>query len=189
MLPSGSGMVWLQRSSRLVLRPPHLHPPLPVALARTLRVPLARRFASSSPPTRSLLARLLPTPFRPSPDSGSSLRKVIALAKPEKKPLLLAICLILVSSSVSMAVPLTVGKLIDFFSASDPVSGPFGVPHMLVPTSTTCSIYRTDSRSTRRQAYSSSRSRPAPPATPPDRSLCACLVRPFPVSRFWLVCS
>ncbi|KAF9460732.1 P-loop containing nucleoside triphosphate hydrolase protein [Collybia nuda] len=44
----------------------------------------------------------------------------MALAKPERKPLLLAIGLLLVSSSVSMSIPFTIGKLIDFFSTTNP---------------------------------------------------------------------
>ena len=107
-------------SPRLVLRghrPPHFRLPIPVPLSPR------RPFASHSPPVhRGLLSRLLPQTLRPSPGSGSSFRKVVALAKPEKKPLFLAICLLLVSSSVAMTVPLTVGKLIDFFSADNPVS-------------------------------------------------------------------
>ena len=111
-------------SPRLVLRPPRpalFRPPRPFVLSH----PPRRLFASHPPPAhRALLARLLPKTFRPSPDSGSSLRKVISLAKPERKPLFLAICLLLVSSSVAMTIPLTIGKLIDFFSADDPVSAP-----------------------------------------------------------------
>ncbi|KAF8435104.1 P-loop containing nucleoside triphosphate hydrolase protein [Boletus edulis BED1] len=107
-------------SPRLFLRPPrpaHFRPPRPVVLLHAPR----RLFASHPPPAhRSLLSRLFPQTLRPSPDSGPSLRKVIALAKPERKPLLLAVCLLLVSSSVAMTIPLTVGKLIDFFSADDP---------------------------------------------------------------------
>lgn len=53
--------------------------------------------------------------------SASSFRKIVALAKPEKKPLMLAVGLLLVSSSVSMSIPFTVGKLIDYFTSADPV--------------------------------------------------------------------
>ncbi|KAG8221226.1 hypothetical protein J3R82DRAFT_1388 [Butyriboletus roseoflavus] len=145
-------------------RPAHFHSPRPVVLSHAF----ARPFASSVT-HRSLLSPLLPKSLRPSPNSSSSLRKVIALAKPEKKPLLIAICLLLVSSSVAMTIPLTVGKLIDFFSASNPVSG-----HCLLSFASSsrpdsaprrgrgngyalgaCSIYRTDSQSIRHLAYSS----------------------------------
>jgi len=51
----------------------------------------------------------------------SSFRKIIALAKPEQKPLLIAIGLLLVSSAVSLTIPFTVGRLIDFFSSPNPV--------------------------------------------------------------------
>ncbi|PPQ64552.1 hypothetical protein CVT24_008454 [Panaeolus cyanescens] len=64
-----------------------------------------------------------------SPKTSSSFKKILALAKPEKKPLLIAIGLLLVSSAVSMSVPFTIGKLIDFFSSNDPASQqiPFGL--------------------------------------------------------------
>ncbi|KAG6879132.1 hypothetical protein C0992_004949 [Termitomyces sp. T32_za158] len=64
--------------------------------------------------------------FRKSPQSTSSFLKVLNLAKPEKKPLLTAIGLLLVSSSVSMSVPFTIGKLIDFFASTNPQI-PFGL--------------------------------------------------------------
>ncbi|KAJ7350634.1 P-loop containing nucleoside triphosphate hydrolase protein [Mycena albidolilacea] len=70
-----------------------------------------------SPP--SILSRFLPQSFTAS-ESASSFGKIVALAKEEKKPLLMAIGLLFVSSSVSMSVPLTVGKLIDFFSSANP---------------------------------------------------------------------
>jgi ABC-type multidrug transport system fused ATPase/permease subunit len=54
-------------------------------------------------------------------ESASSFGKIASLAKPEKKPLLMAIGLLFVSSSVSLSVPFAVGKLIDFFSSVNPV--------------------------------------------------------------------
>jgi hypothetical protein len=68
------------------------------------------------------LTRFLPSALQPAPGSSSSFRKIVALAKQEKKPLLLAVGLLLVSSSVAMSVPFTIGKLIDFFSSTNPVS-------------------------------------------------------------------
>ncbi|KAJ7647754.1 P-loop containing nucleoside triphosphate hydrolase protein [Roridomyces roridus] len=70
-------------------------------------------------PRPSILSRFLPKTLA---DSGgaSSFGKIMALAKPEKKPLLIAVGLLLVSSAVSMSIPLTVGKLIDFFSSANP---------------------------------------------------------------------
>ncbi|GFZ48505.1 ATP-dependent permease MDL1, mitochondrial [Saitozyma sp. JCM 24511] len=57
----------------------------------------------------------LPPPA--SADTGfSSVSKLVELAKPEGRQLGVAVGLLLVSSSVSMLVPLTIGKLIDFFS-------------------------------------------------------------------------
>ncbi|KAJ7287094.1 P-loop containing nucleoside triphosphate hydrolase protein [Mycena rebaudengoi] len=46
--------------------------------------------------------------------------KIASLAKEEKKPLLIATGLLFASSSVSMTIPFTIGKLIDFFSTNDP---------------------------------------------------------------------
>ncbi|KAJ7099509.1 P-loop containing nucleoside triphosphate hydrolase protein [Mycena belliarum] len=65
------------------------------------------------PPRPSILSRFLPD----NSGSASSFRKIAALAKPEKKPLLIAVGLLLSSSAVSMSIPFTVGKLIDFFSS------------------------------------------------------------------------
>ena len=50
---------------------------------------------------------------------------IVALARPEKKPLGIAIGLLMVSSAVSMSVPFTIGKLIDYFSSTNPVSPPY----------------------------------------------------------------
>ncbi|KAF9243225.1 P-loop containing nucleoside triphosphate hydrolase protein [Melanogaster broomeanus] len=120
-------------SCRLALSPARAFPPRParllvseisprsILLSQIPRHVFSRRFATQPTPSKSpILSRILPTPLQPAPGTGSSLRKVIALATPEKKPLILAICLLLVSSSVAMSVPFTIGKLIDFFSAKDP---------------------------------------------------------------------
>ncbi|TEB37668.1 hypothetical protein FA13DRAFT_1761915 [Coprinellus micaceus] len=64
--------------------------------------------------------------FRRDETGSSSFRKIISLARPEKKPLLIAVGLLFVSSAVSMSVPFTVGKLIDFFSSTNPQI-PFGL--------------------------------------------------------------
>jgi hypothetical protein len=82
--------------------------------------------APSSPlSTRpSVLSRLL-SPLSSNPDSvpptSTSFRKIVALARPERRPLLTAIGLLLVSSSVSLSIPFTVGKLIDYFTSPSPV--------------------------------------------------------------------
>ncbi|KAI5118306.1 hypothetical protein M0805_006474 [Coniferiporia weirii] len=86
--------------------------------------------AAPSPPQPGILARLLPASLRPEKSTGaptgSSFRKIVALAKPERKPLSMAIGLLLVSSSVSLSIPFTIGKLIDFFASSSPQI-PFGL--------------------------------------------------------------
>ncbi|KAL1405045.1 ATP-binding cassette permease mdl1 [Vanrija albida] len=90
--------------------------PAPVAAPPSTAEPAARR---------GLLARLTSSLALPKPkasakegESSSSLRKLAALAIPERKTLGVAVGLLLVSSSVSMLVPLTIGKIIDFFSSN-----------------------------------------------------------------------
>lgn len=96
--------------------------------------PLDSRPSSPTSPTpsppppqirRSVLSRLLPTSLLTN-DGGTSstaesFRKIVALARPERRPLLTAISLLFVSSSVSLSIPFTVGKLIDYFTSSNPV--------------------------------------------------------------------
>nr|VWO94902.1 Iron-regulated surface determinant protein B (Fur-regulated protein B) (Staphylococcal iron-regulated protein H) (Staphylococcus aureus surface protein J) [Ganoderma boninense] len=77
--------------------------------------------AKANLPRRSIWSRFLPSNAQESGKSASSFRKVVALALPEKKPLGIAIGLLLVSSTVSMSVPFTIGKLIDYFSTANPV--------------------------------------------------------------------
>ncbi|GJE97308.1 ABC transporter ATP-binding protein [Phanerochaete sordida] len=52
--------------------------------------------------------------------TASSFRAIISLARPEKRPLTLAVGLLFISSSVSMSIPFTIGKLIDYFTSSNP---------------------------------------------------------------------
>lgn len=73
------------------------------------------------PPRSSILSRFLPSGLASTGQSASSFRKIASLAKEEKKPLLIATGLLFASSSVSMTIPFTIGKLIDFFSTNDPV--------------------------------------------------------------------
>lgn len=85
---------------------------------------------TSTLPTSRPQNRLSPFSLLRSSNSGSSnsssnlssFRKIISLSGPERKPLLIATGLLLVSSSVSMSIPFTVGRLIDFFSTANPVS-------------------------------------------------------------------
>ncbi|KAJ3807029.1 P-loop containing nucleoside triphosphate hydrolase protein [Lentinula aff. lateritia] len=81
-----------------------------------LRVPVCT--ASSREPAKpGILSRFFPS--GPSV-TASSFRKIVALAKPERKPLTTAVGLLLLSSSVTMSIPFTIGKLIDFFSSVNP---------------------------------------------------------------------
>lgn len=84
--------------------------------------PISKPVAAPTPTQKPkpLLSRLIPIGEDPS-KSASSFRAIVSLARPEKRPLTLAVGLLLVSSSVSMSIPFTVGKLIDFFSSSNPV--------------------------------------------------------------------
>ncbi|TDL16129.1 hypothetical protein BD410DRAFT_731753 [Rickenella mellea] len=76
----------------------------------------------ASPPSSkpAFLARVLPQSVLPEPGSASSFRKIVALARPERKPLLKAIGLLFVSSSVSLSIPFTIGRLIDYFTSPNP---------------------------------------------------------------------
>ncbi|KAI6104888.1 P-loop containing nucleoside triphosphate hydrolase protein [Pisolithus croceorrhizus] len=103
----------------------------PYMLASQCRLPRNRlvHFHAKSLIPRRAFARHLSTQPQPKERSslaGSSLRKLSHLAKPEKKPLLFAVGLLLVSSSVAMSVPFTIGKLIDYFSTENPQI-PFGL--------------------------------------------------------------
>ena len=139
MLSLHLGRVGTRRalSVRLALSHPSTsgrYPPFPTyAFAQGARLfvssPATRAPTSSSPtPTttpRSILSRFLPSSFTSSADGSipttTSFRKIVALARPERRPLLTAIGLLLVSSSVSLSIPFTVGKLIDYFTSTTPV--------------------------------------------------------------------
>ena len=139
MLSLHLGRVGTRRalSVRLALSHPSTsrrYPPFPTyAFAQGARLfvsgPATRAPTSSSPtPTttpRSILSRFLPSSFTSSTDgsipTSTSFRKIVALARPERRPLLTAIGLLLVSSSVSLSIPFTVGKLIDYFTSTTPV--------------------------------------------------------------------
>ena len=86
---------------------------------------------TSSPPTsppstpqrslRAVLSVLKELRNTDGSSNASSFRKIVALAKPERRNLGIAVGLLLVSSSVSLSIPFTVGKLIDFFASAQPV--------------------------------------------------------------------
>ena len=102
---------------------PHLHTPSRFpSLQRPYGFPRAYSTPSGTPsvPKPSVWSRFFPLVSRDS-RNVSSFRKIIALAKPERKSLGIAICLLLVSSAVSMSIPFTVGKLIDYFTSPNPV--------------------------------------------------------------------
>ncbi|KAG2153205.1 P-loop containing nucleoside triphosphate hydrolase protein [Suillus clintonianus] len=108
----------LSSQTRDILSRRRIHP---------LSIQTSRFYATETPSKKtSGLTRFLPSALQPAPGSSSSFRKIVALAAQEKKPLLLAVGLLLVSSSVAMSVPFTIGKLIDFFSSSNPEI-PFGL--------------------------------------------------------------
>ena len=72
--------------------------------------------ASNSPSQSSLLSL-----SKGSPETLSSFKKIVSLTRGERKPLCIAVGLLLVSSSVSMSIPFAIGKLIDFFASTNPV--------------------------------------------------------------------
>ncbi|KAH7098295.1 P-loop containing nucleoside triphosphate hydrolase protein [Auriculariales sp. MPI-PUGE-AT-0066] len=83
---------------------------------------------NATPPTKPEPERKsLLSWIKPEQNNASSLRKIVALAKPETKTLSIAVALLLVSSGVSMTVPWTVGKLIDFFSTTSQQELLFGM--------------------------------------------------------------
>lgn len=72
-----------------------------------------------SPLARLTAAFALGKPEEPADGKAeSSVGKLVELAVPERKTLTAAVGLLVISSSVSMLVPLTIGKLIDFFSSN-----------------------------------------------------------------------
>ncbi|KAJ3884265.1 hypothetical protein GG344DRAFT_71476 [Lentinula edodes] len=80
-----------------------------------------RTYSTQSTPRKSselvkpgILSRFLPS--GPSV-AASSFRKVVALAKPERKPLTTTVGLLVLSSAVTMFIPFTIGKLINVFSS------------------------------------------------------------------------
>ncbi|KAJ6589964.1 P-loop containing nucleoside triphosphate hydrolase protein [Mycena vulgaris] len=91
---------------------------IPVKLPKNFRAYSTRPNEVAEKPRPSALARLLPQSWASS-GSASSFGKIASLAKPEKKTLLIAVGLLFASSSVSMSIPFTVGKLIDFFSSGN----------------------------------------------------------------------
>lgn len=108
----------------------NLHSSLTTQQLRSLSRFAPRREEHKSPPARpeppraSLLSRL--PFFRSGSDdntnsSSASFKKIVALARPERRPLSIAVGLLLVSSAVSLSIPFTVGRLIDYFSMPDPV--------------------------------------------------------------------
>ncbi|KAI0276183.1 P-loop containing nucleoside triphosphate hydrolase protein [Russula aff. rugulosa BPL654] len=93
--------------------------------------PISPTPSSSSPPIRrSVLSRLLPASLLSNTggtsSTAASFRKIVALARPERRPLLTAIGLLFVSSSVGLSIPFTVGKLIDYFTSPNPTI-PYGI--------------------------------------------------------------
>ena len=107
-----------------------LHPGFLYRLATPHPTPLAKQLGSirtystpvptSPTPKRSLWSRMFSVTAKDN-QTASSFSKIVALAKPERKPLTFAVGLLLISSSVSMSIPFTVGKLIDYFTSADPV--------------------------------------------------------------------
>ncbi|KAG8705619.1 ATP-binding cassette permease mdl1 [Ceratobasidium sp. 394] len=78
------------------------------------------------------IAKLMPAALQQETRKQSaSLTQLISLAKPEKNQLLVALGLLFVSSSITMAFPLAFGKLIDFFAHG---TRPEFLPESITPT-------------------------------------------------------
>ncbi|SCZ90501.1 BZ3500_MvSof-1268-A1-R1_Chr1-3g02028 [Microbotryum saponariae] len=56
------------------------------------------------------------------------IRRLMVLARPERKTIAIAIGLLFVSSSVSLSIPFTIGRIIDLFSGTAPQGLPISVP-------------------------------------------------------------
>ena len=124
--------------------------------------PASNSARTSSPSQKSIWSRFLPTnPEGSTTSNTSSFRKIVSLAMPEKKPLGAAIGLLMMSSAVSMSVPFTIGKLIDFFTSTNPVSVTHYNPitKRMLRSAMVCSKYRLDCPLDRLQRYSCSCSR------------------------------
>lgn len=100
---------------------------------------------SASPENKSLLNRLLArardvvlqsaskAASRSGTGSGSEstvaaptypdFKRLFSLAKPEQKTLIIGLCLLLVSAGITLLVPFTIGKVIDFFTVSSSEGG------------------------------------------------------------------
>lgn len=91
-------------------------PSFPIA-PWTISIPrqiLTRTYSTSNsnepppPPSKGFISRFLPSAVVPTPGGGASFRKIMQLAAPERRPLLYAIGLLVLSSSVSMSIPFTI---------------------------------------------------------------------------------
>ena len=123
---AGCGRTYMTFRTPLVGRL-HLQLPLLYRVTAPQPTPLTRHGGSlraySTPtptPKPSLWSRLFSITAKDN-QNASSFRKIVTLAKPEKRPLTFAVGLLLISSSVSMSIPFTVGKLIDYFTSANPV--------------------------------------------------------------------
>ncbi|KZT04839.1 uncharacterized protein LAESUDRAFT_703148 [Laetiporus sulphureus 93-53] len=84
-------------------------------------IPSAKPVATEPPtPKPSVISKILPPSLAKTQKATSSFRKIAALARPEAKPLTISVGLLVISSTVSMSIPFTIGKLIDFFTSSQP---------------------------------------------------------------------
>lgn len=78
-------------------------------LAARVRSLLQAQLAKSTPKSKDGTT--------PAPTTFPDLRRLFSLAMPQKKSILIALALLLVSSSITLTVPFAIGRLIDFFTS------------------------------------------------------------------------
>lgn len=82
---------------------------LAVRLSSRIRALLQAQLAKSAPKSKDGAS--------PAPTNFPDLRRLFSLAVPQKKNILIALGLLLISSSITLTVPFAIGRLIDFFTS------------------------------------------------------------------------
>ncbi|SPO37190.1 probable ATP-binding cassette (ABC) transporter [Pseudozyma flocculosa] len=80
-------------------------------LGNAIKARLQEQMAKSAPKTKD--GTQSPTPVATFPD----MKRLIGLAMPQKRTMLIALALLLVSSCISLTIPAAIGRVIDFFTS------------------------------------------------------------------------